>query len=113
MGKRHEGLVAPKLFYCFVRLGQKPTDQPVCYIVPSKVVAKVLAVSHDIWLRTPGRRGQPHKDNPTRQFKPDYSSLNPVDDEGKAFVAKHSDGWLDHPYREKWSVLGLPEAPEI
>ncbi len=37
MQKKHEGLVAPKLFYCFVRLGQTPTDQPVCYILGSGV----------------------------------------------------------------------------
>ena len=58
--------------------------RPDFYIVPSKVVANSVKRSHKKWLKTPGMRGQQHKDNPMRGFS---------DGEGK--------------YLEKWDALGL------
>jgi len=112
MNVKYETLVASELFYCFVNLGRTPMDQPICYIVSTEMVANVLRTSHAIWLRTPGRGGHQRNDTPTRRFQADYSHLTPVDKEGLAFVAAHSEGWLD-PFREYWSVLGLPESQEF
>ena len=99
MSQKYETLAEPGLVYVFVALD----DPPICYIIPSRIVADVLRTSHQVWLRSPGRRGQAHKDTPARSLLADYSRLHPVDDEGRAFVATHSDGWLDQ-YCECWQA---------
>ncbi len=42
MKKKHETILSPHLFYCFVDFGDGIEDLPQCYIVPSQVVADVL-----------------------------------------------------------------------
>jgi hypothetical protein len=109
MKPKHEELVADDLFYIFVDVGKQPSDDTKCYVLPSVIVADSLKRCHQAWLETPGIKGKPHKDSNVRRLKPDHSNINPPSAEGKAAVAKYSNGWLDH-YREKWSVLGLPEV---
>src|SRR5882757_9245508 len=46
MGEKHETIVSPNLFYCFVDFGKGVEDQPKCWIVPSAIVAKALNASH-------------------------------------------------------------------
>ncbi|HHX08848.1 MAG TPA: aspartate ammonia-lyase [Chloroflexi bacterium] len=36
------------------------------YIIPSRVMAENVKQRHSDWLKRPGRRGQPHNDNPVR-----------------------------------------------
>ena len=36
------------------------------FVIPSKVMAKNVAEAHQLWLRTPGKNGQEHKDNTVR-----------------------------------------------
>jgi hypothetical protein len=91
MRDKHELIVEPRLFYAFVDLEPEP---PVTYIVPSSVVADVLRRSHQAWLDTPGRHGQPHRDNPMRRVLPAF-----VEE-----VPGYPPGWLEK-YREQWSVL--------
>jgi len=55
MSLKHERIVQPRCFYAFVDFEPK---LPVTYIVPSKVVADVLARSHQAWLGAPGRGGR-------------------------------------------------------
>jgi hypothetical protein len=104
MGEKHEAIVAPNLFYCFVDLGQALEDHPKCWIVPSAVVAKALNASHQKWLSTPGKKGQQRKDNNLRRFTPsyDYLGLGP----------EFSSGWLD-PYRDAWSLLDRAAGPPL
>ena len=71
------------LFYVFVNLGTE-TGQPEFHIVPSKTVAKFITQSHATWLKTPGKRGQAHKDNNMRKFD-----------------------ILDEKYLGRWDLLGL------
>jgi hypothetical protein len=55
-------------FYIFVNLnGLK--ERPDYFIVPSEVVAKQARESHQHWLKTLGKKGQPHKDSPMRKFE--------------------------------------------
>jgi len=90
-GKRKEWVLNQKaenyfgdgLFYIFVNL-KGEDESPDFYIVPSKVVANYIKKEHQEWLRTPGRKGQPHKENPMRMFR---------DKEDK--------------YLGKWELLGL------
>jgi hypothetical protein len=66
---------ATNLFFVFVRLNNR--DAPEYYIVPRVDVTRYVVENHQKWLRTPGRKGQQHKDNPVRQFAdPENSYLN-------------------------------------
>jgi hypothetical protein len=90
--------VHPRLFYALVDL---EPDTPAVYLVPSDVVADVLRASTDVWLRTPGRHGQPHNDNPVRSLMRRY----PFE------VPGYPDGWLDA-YRDRWDYLSA-EPPAL
>lgn len=61
------------------------------YIVPRNVVAAFIYVDHRVWLATPGKGGQPHKDNEQRNI--DVSDVAA--------------------YRDRWDLLLRPtsEAP--
>jgi len=109
MKQKHEELVADDLFYIFVDVGKRPSDETKCYILPSSKVADSLKRCHDAWLESPGRNGQAHNETNMRRLKPDHLNYDPPSSEGKVAIAEYSNGWLDH-YREKWSVLGLPEV---
>lgn len=67
LDKKAEDSYSKSLFYIFVNLNNGKT--PDFYIVPSKVVAKFVIKTHKKWLKTPGREGQAHNDNPMRGFK--------------------------------------------
>jgi hypothetical protein len=90
MGKKHESLVSPTLFYCFLDFGKSPDDHPLSFVVPAAVVAETLAVSHQAWLARPGARGQQRKDGDFRRFLPSYTHVG---------LDGHSAGWLDR-YRD-------------
>lgn len=94
MQAKHETLIAPLLFYCFVDF----TDQaaPVTYVVPSRVVAEVITKTHHTWLVRPGKNGRAHQDSNVRRFCPNYRDLPELPEYGV--------GWLE-PYREAWHLL--------
>ena len=83
LNKKAETYAEDNLFYVFVCLhhGKKPPDY---FIVPSKIVAKYVKESHDQWLKTPGKKGQMHRDTSMRKFE---------DREGK--------------FLNRWDLLGL------
>jgi len=83
LNKKAESFYADNLFYVFVNL-KSPEERPDFYIVPSKVVADFVRSDHQRWLKTPGKGGQAHKDNPVRKFR---------DPERK--------------FLERWDLLGL------
>ncbi|MDE2790012.1 MAG: hypothetical protein OXI81_06275 [Paracoccaceae bacterium] len=109
MKPKHETMVADDLFYILVDVGRQPSDPTVSYILPSNVVADCIRNTHRVWLDTPGKAGRPHKDSNVRRLLPDYSSIKPSTEEGRDTIDQYSFGWLE-PWRENWSVLGLPEA---
>jgi hypothetical protein len=96
MGQKHETIISPNLFYCFVDFGSEITDQPKCWIVPSNIVAHVVAASHESWLAAPGKGGRKHSDMKMRRFLPSYEKLGLGDD--------YRLGWLDQ-YRDRWDLL--------
>ncbi|MEA2074633.1 MAG: hypothetical protein U9O85_02700 [Euryarchaeota archaeon] len=83
LNQKAENYFEENLFYIFVNL-KGTNERPDFYIVPSKVVAEHIKKSHQEWLKTPGKKGKPHKDTPMRMFK---------DEEDQ--------------YLEKWGSLGL------
>ena len=109
MKPKHETMFGDDLFYVFVDVGKQPSDLTTLHVLPSKVVADCIRDCHQVWLETPGQGGRPHKDSSVRRLLPDYSNVRPVTNEGKAIIEQYQAGWMD-PYRENWSILGLPEA---
>ena len=73
---------ASNLVFVFVCLND--LDAPEYHIVPRAKVATYVAEDHKTWLSTPGRKGQPHKDNPVRKFAD-----------------------AENTYLNKWALLGL------
>ncbi len=67
LNQKVENYYADSLFFVFVNLneGQKPPDY---FIVPSKNVADYAKETHQIWLKTPGKKGQAHVDTTMRRF---------------------------------------------
>lgn len=96
MGKKHESLTAPTLFYCFVDFAMGKDCSPFTYVVPAAVVATALADCHQAWLKQPGKQGQQRKDGDMRRLLPNYAHLE---------MANYGAGWLE-PYREAWHLLG-------
>ncbi len=64
--KKNEDVIGDRIIYIFVKLNG--LAQPQYYIVPSEDVATYVKKTHQDWLDTPGKKGQPHKDNPVRKF---------------------------------------------
>lgn len=93
MKEKHEALVQPLLFYCFVQIPDVPTEAAKCWVVPSEVVADIVRVSHANWLKG-STEAKPRKDSGMRSFKPTY---------GMRHIGKPS-GWLDQ-YSEAWSLI--------
>lgn len=67
LSKKNEELVGRNIFYVFVSLNE--LDAPEYHIVPSKVVADTIKISHLNWLNTPGKKGQKHNDTNIRTFE--------------------------------------------
>lgn len=91
MKVRHEALASPNLLYVFLDL---EPEVPVSYVVPSRVVARVIRDSHAAWLARPGRGGRAHRSTDMRRLLPRYPFP----------VPGVPDGWLGR-YREKWTLL--------
>ena len=83
LDRKEEDSYAENLFYIFVCLNRSP-KAPDYFIVPSKKVAHWIKNYYKVWLRTPGRKGQKHNENPMRTFK-----------DGKKI------------YLNQWELLGL------
>lgn len=98
MQAKHEYVVRPKLFYVFVGLETSP---PVSYVIPSAVVAEVIARAHRTWLNAPGRGGRAHRDSSFRRLCPDYGLP----------VPGYPAGWAET-YRERWDLLDAPGQVE-
>ena len=87
MQVKHEAIRDRDLFYCFVDFR---LQQPTVHVIPAHVVGETLEQDHKIWLATPGKKGQVHKDNPMRHLRPD------------CFGAGES--WMDQ-YLEAWHLI--------
>lgn len=94
MAKKHESITAEDLVYAFVDMS---LANPVTYLIPSRVVAEVVAKSHQVWLATPGNHGQPHKDQSIRNIRASYPDPPPG----------YPDGWMEH-WKERWDLVGGP-----
>ena len=87
MGEKHETVTDDNLFYCFVDF---QPNQPTVHIIPARVVAEVVRRDHQLWLDTPGKKGQAHNPTKMRRIKPSVVSM--------------PEGWMDE-YLENWDLL--------
>jgi hypothetical protein len=78
-----ERFFVPNHYYVFVGLGAAD-KRPTFHIVPSTIVAKVVAKEHRQWLRTFRKDGRKHADSAMRNFR------DPNDE-----------------YLDRWDLLGL------
>ena len=78
MDKKHEALIDKTLYYAFVRLNM-PDGVPEFWIIPSIIVAKVVAESDKIYMDKPKRDGTPHKKVNLRIFALGNHRLYPTD----------------------------------
>jgi hypothetical protein len=61
------------------------------YIIPASEMAKNVLEAHELWLATPGKKNQAHKDNKVRTVHlPPYKSFS---------------GWDISPYRDRWDLI--------
>lgn len=96
MKMKHEKIISPSLFYCFLDFGKSLDAIPLCFIVPSRVVAVALAEYHLAWRSSPGKKGQERKETEMRRFLPNYDKMGVKIGRGL--------GWLDQ-YRGGWSLI--------
>ena len=66
MQEKHEKVIDPDLFYCFVDINGN--DSRV-FVVPADIVAEVVKRTHENWLSTPGSKGQQHNETKMRQIR--------------------------------------------
>ncbi len=91
------GLKAEKDFgsnFFWILGGIPTTEQNVAfeyYVIPSFEMAKNVKEAHQLWLSTPGKQGQPHKNNKVRTVHlPPYKSFS---------------GWDVSQYKARWDLI--------
>ena len=90
MSDKHEKIVDPKLFYCFVSIA-KDTQSFDFYVVPSNIVAKFIQESHIYWV---SKKDKKMVDTPIRSFM-----LGRKGEEYKIAMPLAED------YRGRWDLL--------
>ncbi|MAZ67632.1 hypothetical protein CL652_02585 [bacterium] len=68
MHKKHETLVSPNLFYCFVNI-HDDAEKFNFYMVPSKVVAAYVRDQHNLWLKEKKKEGKAVVNSDMRIFR--------------------------------------------
>jgi hypothetical protein len=63
----------PDVFYVLVNLRQSKPDY---YVVPSTTLGPYLQRTHSKWMRTLGKRGQPHRHSGVRRFPNEYEEVD-------------------------------------
>ena len=91
MSEKHEKIVDPNIFYCFVALGDKESD---VYVIPSEIVATVVTDEMIKWLATPGAKGQQRN----------YTKMRRIQNQYKDKFESAPDGWMEK-YLENWEQL--------
>lgn len=91
MNEKHESIESDRLVYVFVDM---QPENPICYVIPSKVVARFIRLDHSTWLATPGRGGRAHSDTSMRRLRP----FSPFAE------SEFPKGWMDD-YLDRWDLL--------
>lgn len=69
----------------------KTNKEFIYYIIPSEDLATNVLGNHDLWLKTPGKKGQAHNPTTMRTVEiPPY---------------KHKNGWDLDKYKNRWDLI--------
>jgi hypothetical protein len=92
VGKKAEKFYGERFVWILAGIPLADSDEHFEYfIIPSKEVSKNVSESHQIWLSTPGKNGEPHNDNDVRTIHlPPGSCMN---------------GWEITRYKNDWSLI--------
>ena len=83
----------PSFFWILAGIPLPTSGQPFeYYIIPSRDMALNVSQTHELWLRTPGVKGQAHKDSKVRTVE----LPRPL---------KTCSGWDISPYLNKWELI--------
>jgi hypothetical protein len=91
MKPEHASTADPDLMYCFVDMYSLPEK---IYVVPSKVIAKVLTEADKVWMSKPRKDGKEKAEHKLRILKNEFY----MD------IKSAPDGWMDK-YLENWDQL--------
>jgi len=70
MSEKHETIIDPSLFYCFVIIWQEATGARTrFFVIPSSVVARYVMEEHRLWLTEKKKEGKTVKDTSIRAFR--------------------------------------------
>ena len=105
VGLKAQRNFGPSFFWVLAGIPAPESNRPFeYYIIPSEDMASNVSNAHDLWLKTPGAKGQVHKDSKVRTVHlPPYKSLI---------------GWDISPYLNRWDLLEeemrakRPDAPD-
>ena len=92
VGMKAEKNFGPRFFWVLGGIPKpEQTDEFEYYIIPSKIMATKIKEDHQLWLKTPGKQGQQHKDNNIRSVGiPPKRSFS---------------GWNIARYRNRWDLI--------
>lgn len=91
--------VGPTFFWVLGGIPLPGSDRPFeYYVIPSEVMAKNVSEAHELWLSTPGKQGQAHRDNPVRTVH-----LPPH---------KSASGWDISSFRDRWDLIEAVLSPD-
>ena len=91
VGMKAMKAVGPSFFWVLGGIPTVGSDRPFeYYIIPSKDMAENVSKAHELWLATPGKKGQ-HKDNTVRTVHlPPHTSFSK---------------WDISSYRDRWDLI--------
>ncbi len=93
VGLKAEHEYGPNFFWVLGGIPAPESKLPFgYYIIPSREMALNVREGHDLWLKTPGKRGQPHSAETTIRTV----QLPP---------RVHRNGWSIVPYAERWDLI--------
>lgn len=92
VGKKAERYYGKNFIWVLAGIPHANSTEPFEYfIIPSEVLSKNVAESHQQWLETPGKNGQAHNDTTMRVVPlPPKESIN---------------GWRVDEYKNQWSII--------
>ena len=111
--EKHETKIK-NLLFCFVYVSQESNDYKI-FVLDSKIVSYLTTISHNIWLKLPGPKGNKHKNTNMRKLASDYfleitakhncENLEDYLTPGEIkFLEKYRHGWLDE-YENNWQLI--------
>jgi hypothetical protein len=90
VGMKAEKDRGDNFFWVLVGIPRTGDDSPVFFVIPSTEMAKHVKKCHQLWLKAPGRNGQPHNDNSIRSVR-----IN----------RENRDEWRIDLYKGRWDLI--------